>query len=159
MNPYWICAHLKLVKFRHNSLLKFVDFFPHESLLNWCASKATQNWTWILTETCGQFSRMNPFWICAHLKLVKIGHESLLNFVYFFSSKMLHGEVAKSSIQHASKMLRCEFEIEQILIHQFIHIHNIQTALKKEVWHSTDSFAIWFTNSFTFTQKVKSWIW
>ena len=37
----------------------------------------------------------------------------------------------KLGIQHASKIMHGEVEIEQMLIHQFIQIHNIQTALKK----------------------------
>ena len=78
-NPYWICGYLKLVKIQPNSLVNFVDNFLHESLLNLWASKASQNSTEFLSEICGQFSCMNPYWICAHLKLVKIRHESLLN--------------------------------------------------------------------------------
>ena len=37
---------LKFVEnFPHESLLNFVDIFPHESLLNLWASKPIQNWT------------------------------------------------------------------------------------------------------------------
>ena len=89
MNPYWICAHLNLVKIRHKSLLNLWTIFAHESLLNLRASKPTQNSTWILTEICGQFLRMNPYWICAHLKLVKIWHKSLLEFVDNFCAWIL----------------------------------------------------------------------
>ena len=104
MNPYWICGHLKLVKIRPETLLKFVHNFPresllnlwafkatpsstiflteictifrHESLLNLSASKASQNSTEFLNEMCRQFCRMNPYWICQHLKLVKIQQNS-----------------------------------------------------------------------------------
>ena len=90
MNPYW----------------NLWTIFPHESLLNLWASKASQNWTWILPEFRRQFFRMYPYWICAHLKLVKVGHRTLLKFAHSFphisllnsSSKMLHGEVTK--IEH-----------------------------------------------------------
>ena len=95
MNPYWICAHLNLIKIRRKSLLKFVDIFAQESLLNLCASNPTQNSTQILTEICGQFLRMNPYWICAHLNLVNVRHESLLKFVDNFSAWMLT-ELARS---------------------------------------------------------------
>ena len=43
------------------SLLKFVAKFPQKSLLNLCASKASQNSKLILTEICGQLFRMNPY--------------------------------------------------------------------------------------------------
>ena len=89
MNTYWICGHLKLVKIGHQPLLNFEDKFPHESLLNLWASKASQNSTWILTENCRQFFRMNPYWICGHVKLVKIWHESLLKIVNNFSAWFL----------------------------------------------------------------------
>ena len=91
-NPYWICGHLKLVKIRPEALLKFLHNFsglPDESLLNLWASKATPSSTEFLTGICGQFSCMNPYWICAHLKLVKIQHESLLNCVHIFSAWIL----------------------------------------------------------------------
>ena len=89
MNPYWIYAHLKLVKIWPKSLLKFVDNFPHESLLNLCASNASQNWTQILTEICTQIFHINPYWICEHLNLVKIWHKSLLEYVDNFSTLIL----------------------------------------------------------------------
>ena len=63
MNPYWI----------------LYTIFPHESLLNLWASKASQNSTEFLSEICGQFSCMNPYWICEHLKLVKIQQNSFKN--------------------------------------------------------------------------------
>ena len=62
-----------------NSYWNLYKISPHESLLNLWASKATPSSTEFLTGICGQFSCMNPYWICAHLKLVKIRHESLLN--------------------------------------------------------------------------------
>ena len=110
MNRYWICGHLKLVKIRPEALLKFVHNFPresllnlwaskatpsstdflteictifrHESLLNLWASKASQNSTEFLNEMCRQFCRMNPYWICQHLKLVKIQQNSLMKYVF-----------------------------------------------------------------------------
>jgi len=77
MNPYWICAHLKLVKIRH------------ESLLNLWASKGSQNSTEFLSEICGQFPCMNRYWICGHLKLVKIRPEALLKLVHNFPRESL----------------------------------------------------------------------
>ena len=44
-------------------------------------SKPSQNWTEFLNEMCGQFCRLNPYWICEHLNRFKIGHNSLPNFV------------------------------------------------------------------------------
>ena len=132
MNPYWICAHLKLVKIRHKPLLKFVhnfcawiltefvgiqsyskfdmnpywicvQFFRTKSLLNLLASKATQNWTWILTEYVYNFSAQNAYWICWHLKLLKIGHQSLLNLCTIFPHKSLLNFWA-SKIRHNSRL-------------------------------------------------------
>ena len=34
--------------------------------------------TWIRTDFCTQFFRINPYWVCGHLKLIKIWHKSLL---------------------------------------------------------------------------------
>ena len=79
MNPYWICGHLKLVKIVHESLLKFVDIFPHECLLNLWASKPISSWAELLTEFCSRIL----YWICEHLNLFKFGHDSLLNFVAY----------------------------------------------------------------------------
>ena len=86
MNPYWICVHLNLIKIRHKSLLKIVNNFSVRILTELCASKASQISTWIFTENCRQFFRINTYWICGHLKLVKIRHETLLKFVDFFSA-------------------------------------------------------------------------
>ena len=60
--------------------------------VNLRATKPSQNSTWILTEIRGQFLRMNPYWICAHLNLVKIRHKSLAKFVDNFSAYILPGK-------------------------------------------------------------------
>ena len=92
MNPYWICAHLKLVKIRHECLLNFVHNFSAWILTEFVsnsASKASQNSTRILTEICGQFSCMNPYWICGHLKLIKIEHKSFWKLYTIFPHESL----------------------------------------------------------------------
>ena len=117
MNRYWICGHLKLVKIRPEALLKLVHNFPresllnlwaskatpsstdflteictifrHESLLNLWASKASQNSTEFLNEMCGQFCRMNPYWICEHLKLVRIQPKSSMKCIDNFVAWIL----------------------------------------------------------------------
>ena len=45
------------------------------------------------TKIYGQFFRINPYWICAHPKLVKIWHKSLLKIVDIFSAWILTGFV------------------------------------------------------------------
>ena len=97
MNPYCICGHLKLVKIRHESFLKFVDNFLHESLKNLWTSKPSQNSTEFVGEICGHFSCMHPYWICGHLKLVKIWHEFLLNFVHNPHESLLNLWASKAS--------------------------------------------------------------
>ena len=73
MKPYWI----------------LYTVFPHESLLNLWASKASQNSTEFLTEMSTQFFRINLYWICQHLKLVKIQQNSLVKYVDNFPARIL----------------------------------------------------------------------
>ena len=82
-----IPRHLKIEFF--NPQTKNFEIFPHESLLNLCASKVSQNSTEFLCEICGQFSCMIPYWIGAHLKLFKIRHEALMKCVDIFAAQIL----------------------------------------------------------------------
>ena len=69
---------------------------PHESLLNLSASKASQHST--------EF-RMNPYWICEHLKLIKIEHKSFLEKVEIFPHESLPNLWASKASQNSTEFL------------------------------------------------------
>ena len=79
-----IGSQFRYSKFNRIPLWDLWTIFLHESLLNLCASKASENFTWTLTEMCTHFFRMNLYWICAHLKLVKVQQNSLVKLVHKF---------------------------------------------------------------------------
>ena len=144
-NPYWICGHLKLVKIRPEALLNFVHnfpresllnlwaskttpssteflteictIFPHKSLLNLWASKASQNSTEFLNEMCKQFCCMNPYWICEHLKLIKIVHKSFLEKVEIFPHESLLNLWASKGSKKYWIWVVGKVEIEPVIWH------------------------------------------
>ena len=115
-NAHWICGHLKLLKIRHKSFLHLCTIFPHESLLNLLASRAVKIRHKYLLNLCTFFSqksllkcvdnffRINPYWICSHLKLVNNRHECWMNLCTIFPHQSLLNLLASkaSQIRHES---------------------------------------------------------
>ena len=149
MNPYWICAHLKQVKIGHECLLKFVDNFPHESVLNLWTSKPSKNSTEFLNEMCKQFCRMNPYWICGHLKLIKIEHKSFWKLYTIFTHESLlnlwTSKTCQNSTEFLNEMCGQFCRINPYWICEHLKLVRIQpNSLMKCV----DNFAAWILTEF-----------
>ena len=81
--PCWVFSRVKNIMY--GKIIKIREFYPSQILKHY--SKLNLNP--LLSLVKWNFSRMNPYWICEHLKLIKNKQKSFLEKVETFPHKSL----------------------------------------------------------------------